>query len=73
MNKLIPIILSASILSGCATINGQDPTARNVAGIIVGALIIGGLVALAANQADEPDATVVTKGPNGTYVTEIYR
>lgn len=78
MNKLartfLAITLITATLPGCSTVNGQPVTdGRAVAGAILGILVVGGLIALAANQDDEPDSTIVTRGPNGTYVTEVYR
>lgn len=78
MNKTISTFLAIALISstmpGCSTVNGQPiDNGRAVAGAILGILVVGGLIALAASQDDEPDSTIVTRGPNGTYVTEVYR
>ena len=79
MKTKLPTLLLVSVLAlqGCGsigTVNGTPvDNSRAIAGAIVGILVVGGLIALAANMDDEPDATIVTRGPNGTYTTEVYR
>jgi hypothetical protein len=79
MNRtnLSALVLSAVLLlNGCAStnLNGQPSptTGQDVARAIIGIAIVGGIIALAANQERKPDAVIQTTGPMGVTTSNIY-
>lgn len=75
MNRtFIALILSAAlVLPGCSTINGEPAQLNNAGKILVAAVLVGGLIALAANQDDNPKESYVTTCGGGTCRTDVYR
>lgn len=69
-------LTAALLLNGCAhtNLNGSPSptTGTDIATALVGIAIIGGIIALAANQERKPDAVIQTTGPMGTTTSNVY-